>query len=165
MPPRASLLLPAAAAALLLTGCARDADLYPSLSIRDADRVTGVFDPVEPEPYVAPKPGPQTLGRLGKLRADAETAHVRFQAAAGRARAVSGRNAAVGSEAWSLAQLAFAELASAKSEIMLPLAELDILYVEAMTEQQDTSEIEAARNAVEKLAQSEDAVIASLYGS
>jgi len=155
---RATALLTLAAAASLLPGCTKDQDLYPSLSIRDQERVTGVFDPVEAEPYVPPKPNPETLGKLGKLRADAEAAHTRFLAVAERTRgpAAAGRGAAVGSEAWAQAQVALGDLAAAHSEVMVPLAELDILYVETATEAGDITEIEEARSAVEALVTAED---------
>ncbi|HSG33068.1 MAG TPA: hypothetical protein VLA37_00930, partial [Sphingomonadaceae bacterium] len=94
--------------ALLLAGCAKDAGLYPSLSIRDEERVSGVFDPVIPEPYDPPEPSVETLANIAKFRADAAEAHRRLLAAAERARepVAAARGAEIGSEAWSVASLA-----------------------------------------------------------
>ena len=55
-----------AALAIALAGCSTDPALYPSLSIRDAERVSGTFEPVEPERYVPPPPGQPVLDELGR---------------------------------------------------------------------------------------------------
>ena len=166
MPIRPVHILTLAAAAIALTGCASDAGPYPSLSIREQERVTGVFDPIEAEPYVPPAPGPETLGRLGKLHADAQAAHTRFLAVAERTRrpASAGRSAAVGSEAWSVAQVALADLTAARSETLIPLADLDLLYIETQTAENDVTEILKIRSEVEAWAAEEDRVVESLSG-
>jgi len=164
MPSRTAPFLALAAAAIALAGCTKDEGLYPSLTIRDQERVTGTFTPVEAAPYVPPAPGAETLGRVGRLRADAQAAHTRFLAVAERTRgtAAAGRGAEEGSEAWSVAQVAIAELSSARSDTMIPLAELDILYVTAETDGIGTAEIEQARGEVEGLVAAEDRTINGL---
>ncbi|HTN13667.1 MAG TPA: hypothetical protein VL094_02550 [Sphingomonadaceae bacterium] len=152
------------AAALALAGCATDDGVYPSLSIRDAERVSGVFDPVEAEPFVPAPQGAETLGRIGKLRADAQASHTRFLSAAEKARSpvAAARSAQPGADAWSVAQVALADLAGIRSESMISLAELDLLYVDAQTEGQELAEIESARADVDRLATEEDRLLDSL---
>ncbi len=163
--PLAPLLLLTLAAGI--SGCAKDQDLYPSLSIRDAERVTGVFDPVAAEPYVPPAQSPQVLGRIDQLRADAQAAHKRFLGLAERARApaAAARGAAVGSEQWAVAQIALGDLAAARSQTMVPLTELDLLFVAAQGEASVTTEIEQARAEVESLASAEDQLVDQLGGT
>lgn len=161
MPIRTSHLFAFTAAALALSGCSKDAALYPSLAIRDAERVTGTFEPVPAPVYVPPKPGTETLGRIGKLRADAQAAHTKFLAIAERRRDAAGQGGDVGSEAWAAAQVAVADLTAARSETMIPLAELDILFVTAQNDGAETAEIEQARSEVDAWVAAEDKLIAS----
>lgn len=163
MTSRPFLLLPVAAA-FALAGCAKDDGLYPSLSIRDAERVSGVFDPVQAEPFVPTPQGADSLGRIGKLRADAQASHSRFLAAADKARGTvaAARGAGPGADRWSVAQVALGNLAGIRSETMISLAELDLLYVDAQTEGQELAEIESARADVDRLAAEEDRLLDSL---
>jgi len=160
-------ILPLFTAALTLAGCAKDQGDYPSLSIRDAERVSGTFQPVAPEPFIpAPQPA-QALQLIDSLRIEAGAAHSRFTAAGGRVRTQvnAARNASRESEAWIVAQIAIADLESIRSEAMIPLAELDRIYVEAQAEEKSTAEVEIARNQVEALVRAEDELIESLKGS
>ena len=163
MPDRTAPLLALAAAAIMLSGCTKDAGLYPSLATRSAERASGTFQPAPAQPYIPPKPGAETLGRIGQLRADAQAAHASFLAVADRTRgAAAGRNAEVGSEGWSVAQVALADLASARSATMIPLAQLDILFAQAQNDGEDVTEIEQARSEVEALVAVEDRLIDSM---
>src|SRR5690606_18799558 len=58
---RSLLLLP------LLGACTTPADQYPSLAIRDAERVTGTLEPAEPAPYVPPETPAAVVTRLDQL--------------------------------------------------------------------------------------------------
>jgi len=154
-----------AALAIALAGCSTDPALYPSLSIRDAERVSGTFEPVEPERYVPPPPGQPVLDELGRLRTDAAQAHQRFLVAAQRARGklTSARGAQQGSEAWSVAQVLLADVESSRSDAMVALADLDRIYVTAQTDGDELTQIEAARDEVSGLVAEEDRVIDSLH--
>jgi len=153
------------AAAMALTGCAGPSELYPSLSIRDAERVSGTFEPIEPEPYVPAPIGAEVLRRIGTLRADAVRANDRFQAAAQRTRntVAAARGVAPGGENWSVAQVALAELESSRSDGMIALAELDQLFVQASLDAAELSEIEEARSQVAALVASQDQTITALH--
>lgn len=146
----------------LLAGCASPASEYPSLAIRDAERIAGTLEPAEP--YVPPLPAPEVLGRLEGLAAAARTAHQAFLAEAPRASAVveSARDAPVGSENWARAQVALASLISARSQTMVPLADLDRLLVDAAVEGNAIAPVVAAREGVEAQVANEDATIARL---
>lgn len=160
-------LIPLGAAVFLLAGCAKDQDKYPSLSIRDAERVGGTFQPVEPEPFVPAPQTTQALQQIDSLQASAQEVHGRFTAAAERTRVQvrSASGAGRDSEAWLAAQVAIANLESIRSEAMIPLATLDRILTDAQTAEQSTTEAEAARNEVEALVNAEDAAITALISA
>lgn len=147
-----------------LAGCASPARDYPSLAVRDAERIAGTLIPVAPEPYIPPPPAPAVLGQLEALAQAAETAHEAFLAEAPRATATieSARRAAVGSENWARAEVALASLTSARSRTMEPLADLDRLLVDAAVEGNAIAPIAARRDVVEAQVAAEDATIARL---
>jgi len=155
------------AAALLLAGCAQDAEIYPSLSIRDEERVTGTFDPVEPAPYTPPAPGADTLGGLARYHAEATAAHRLALAAAEQARGpiTAARGRPVGGEEWAAASIALAEIEAQRSATMLALAEIDRLHVVAQTEARDVSEIVGVLSQVEAMLLEENRLIAALRAS
>ena len=76
----------------------------------------------------------------------------------------------MGSEAWSVAQVALASLEAARSDAMIALADLDSLYVAAKIEavptegSGDVDAIGAARDDVIALVGEEDEALASLRG-
>ncbi|QGN54394.1 hypothetical protein [Novosphingobium sp. Gsoil 351] len=106
------------------------------------------------------------------MRAEAQAAHARFGERRGNAAALSAvaQGAAVGSEAWSVAQVALASLEAARSEAMIALADLDSLYVDAKNEavmtggSGDVDAIGETRDQVIALIGEEDATLASLRG-
>lgn len=156
-------LLPLAA----LSACATPADdTYPSLAIRDAERVNGTAEPVAREPYVPPATPAGVLDRLAQLRATAVQAHATFtsRAQASRGTISNGIRAAEGSDAWAAASAALADLEGARSQAMLPLADLDRLYVDAATGGEELARIAAVRDEVVALVAEEDATIDRLTG-
>ncbi|RIV89309.1 hypothetical protein [Aurantiacibacter zhengii] len=150
------------AAFVLLAACAAPEGEYPSLAIRDVERVSGSME-VEPAPPL-PAPPASTLASLDELAAAARAAHQRFGAAESQARRItsSAVGAARGSEAWARAQVAIADLEAQRSQAMIALADLDRIYVEAATSAQATESIAEVRNQVDALVAQEDAVIRSL---
>jgi hypothetical protein len=170
---RASLLLTALGFAACLAGCAtaRD-DGFPSLALRDAERVTGTLAP--PPPPARPSIVPEAaVSRLASLRAQALTAHQTFGQGRARAGALvqAARGAAVGSESWAVAQVALAGLEATRSQAMVALADVDRLYVTASESASATggsAELDTvvrARDEVSGWIAQEDAVLAGLRGS
>jgi hypothetical protein len=150
----------------LLAGCATaDDGEYPSLAIRDAERVSGTLPP--PAPYVPPPTPPAVADRLTQLTSEAVSAQRTFEAAAPRARAAvnAARGDAVGSEDWALAQVALAGLESARSRAMIALADLDRLYVDAATEGGELTRIAATRDQVIAQVEQQNATISGLLGA
>ncbi len=149
-----------------LTGaCAGDSGRYPSLAIRDAERVTGTAQPIEPEEIPAPEtPSQDLVTRLAQIKGEADRAHGAFLAAAPAAeRAVSAASAAaVASDAWISAQVAVANLEATRSRLLVALAQLDSLHVSAELEGGARSTISGARDQVDQMAQTENEIIARL---
>lgn len=153
-----------ASAALLLAlgGCARS-EGFPSLSIRDSERVTGVI--AAPTPAFTPTPAtPATLAQLDQLAATARAAHARFEdarPAAERLVASVGRSE-VGSDGWARAQVSIANLESLRSDTMIALADIDRLYVDAYTGGGEIAETQAVHSDIGALVAEQNAVIAAL---
>lgn len=156
-------LFPVAAFALL-AACASPEGDYPSLAIRDVERVSGSLE-VEPAPP-PPAPPAATLASLDELAASALAAHQRFLAAEPDARAViaSAAGAARGTEAWARAQVAIANLEAQRSQTMIALADLDRIYVDAATSALATESISDVRSQIDALVEQQDATIRSLLG-
>lgn len=123
-------------ASLATTACSGDRGRYPSLARRPAERAYGSAMPVTaptPESQAPIAPDAGTAARVAALTDQAVKADAKFEARRASAeRAVAAaRGAAVGSEAWSVAQIAIADLDSARSEGMVAMADLDRMLVVA----------------------------------
>lgn len=159
--------------ALSLSACAASGD-YPSLSIRQAERISGSANVVaaQPGPAALPAPNPEFAARLAQLVDQGRDAHQRFSARRGGAeqRVMAASGAAVASEAWSVASVALADLEASRSEAMVALGELDAIYAAeaiAATESGDPSKRDAAataRDQVTAIVGEEDDVLARLRG-
>lgn len=167
--PNHATLAAAVSATALLTACANTGSTgFPSLATRPGERVSGTLTPA-PAP-VRPPATAATGARLSSLKASALAAHRRFAELRGRAEQLSSaaRGAAVASEAWSVAQVAIAELESARSAAAVSLADIDSLYINAAAAavptagSGDLDAIGAAREEVSRLLAEDDAVLASL---
>lgn len=152
----------ASATLLSLAACASAPGGYPSLAIRDAERVTGTI--AAPEPYVPPPTPAPVLDRLTQLTGEAASAHAAFlsKAPSARSTVTAARGASAGSENWAQAQVALAGLEAARSQAMVALADLDRLYVDAAVEATELEPIAEAREDVIEMVAAEDAVIAEL---
>jgi len=159
-------LVSAACAALLLAGCASaSSDGFPSLARRDAERVSGTIE--TPPPSVEPAIDPlsaELSARTAQLEGRARVGHAKFLSRESRARQLVGaaRGAAVGSEGWSVATVAVAELEAARSEVMIALAELDSLYAAQRVGGSDGVLVGKVRDTVTALVTQEDRIIAEL---
>lgn len=154
--------------ASLIGACTSGGGNYPSLAVRDVERAEGQFDTSEPARLDVPRVEVDLTGgldaRLAGLVSAAEEAHVAFTEVAPRAtRLVSAASgSSVGSDSWAAAQVALAELDSARSRAAVPLGDLDMLYTSARVAAEDTTTIETARNRVLALIEEEDATLAQL---
>ncbi len=150
------------AAFVLLAACAAPEGEYPSLAIRDVERVSGSME-VEPAPPLPPPPA-ASLASLDDLAASALAAHQRFLAVEPEARAIanSAVGASRGSEAWARGQVAIANLEAQRSQTMIALADLDRIFVDAATSAQATESIAEVRDQVGAMVDQQDEVIQSL---
>lgn len=155
---------------LTLAACATGAEDYPSLAIRDVERVsgTGIPAPAPAVPQVPPLSA-NVQARIGQLVRQAGDAHAVFESRLGPAsRAVSSaRGAAAASESWISAQVALSELESARSGVMVAVAELDALYAQERLERSeivspDALALSEARGKVEAWMEKEDREITRL---
>jgi hypothetical protein len=149
----------AALACTCAAACSTSPGDYPSLAVRDAERVSGTMEPAEA--YVAPPVSEATIETAQDLYGQAMEAHesffVRYRAAQPVVSAA--RGAGVGTEAWAQASVAIADVETERSKLMVLLAELDRLYVAATTEGSEPGEIEAAQARVSEAAAEETAKI------
>ncbi|MGI8942683.1 MAG: hypothetical protein ACR2FJ_00330 [Qipengyuania sp.] len=156
------------AAGAMLAGCASAEGQYPSLAVRDVERVQGRFEPIESAPLDVPEVQVDLAGgldaRLASLLTQARAAHEEFvastPAAANRAAAASG--AAIGSDAWAAAQVALADLDSIRSRTAIALGDLDILYIAASVQAEERGAIDVVRERVIAIVSEEDEALAQL---
>lgn len=157
-----------AACLALLAGCASDAGEYPSLARRPVERISGTAPVVTPEPApgLAAPLSPELAARLSQLGNRVVAAHARFTEVEPRARKLTAaaRGAAVASESWAVATVALAELESARSEAMIALADLDMMYAAARIAGDGAVVIGATRTRVLAVIEREDEVLAELRG-
>lgn len=152
----------------LLGACASAGTEYPSLAVRDAERTEGQFETGEPRRLDIPPVEVDLTGgldaRLASLVAAAEEAHARFDEARPRAERLvaAARGSAVGSDSWAAAQVALAELDSARSLAAVPLGDLDAIYAATLVAADDSAPVEAARSSVIALVSEEDSVLEDL---
>ena len=150
----------------VLAGCAAPQGAYPSLAIRDAERVQGSFAAVtEPvEPVVETPPSADLTQRLAQLQSDAAKAHRAFlNEAPGATRLVNAASgASIASDSWASAQVALASLESARSQAAVPLGDLDVLHADAALALEQRGIIEDTRDAVTGMIAEEDAILSNL---
>ncbi|MBX7456820.1 hypothetical protein K3152_01025 [Qipengyuania sp. 1NDH17] len=152
--------------AALVGACASTSEEYPSLAVRDAERAQGQFYTGEPARLDVPPVDVDLAGglsaRLAALVTAAEEAHAEFVSVEPRAARLVAAAGDRGSDSWAAAQVALAELDSARSRAAIPLGDLDMIYTATRVAAQDTSDIEAARNRVIALVGEEDAALEDL---
>lgn len=152
--------------AILLSGCATPQAAYPSLAIRDAERVQGSFGAeAGSAPTAVETPLSADLAaRLAQLQTAATSAHRAFLTAApSAARLVNAASgAAITNDRWASAQVALASLESARSQTAVPLGDLDLMHADAALALQQRGEIQDTRDAVTSLIAEEDAILSNL---
>lgn len=160
-----ALILPLACSALL-AGCAGDSGRYPSLAIRNFERVEGQFvvgGGIPSLPAPAP-PGPATIAQVGSLLEQANLAHGDFlgSVSATERLLAAAKGQGPESNAWAEGQIALAVLDTKRSLLVTRLADLDLLLADASLAYEQLGEIEAARSAVAALAAEEDRILGEL---
>ena len=113
----------------LLSACANGQDNFPSLAPRDIER------PDAPIPTPSPTPVADDAAldaQIGEKAAAFDRAVAAFDTAADKARPLvtRGRGASVGSGAWIAAQTALADLDTARSQMLAPLADLEAIAID-----------------------------------
>ena len=162
---RPTLFLATLPATLALAGCASSSADFPSLAIRDAERVSGTMAvPATPD---QPAPAAPDPAQLATLMAAIREGHTRFTGATPAAqRAVAAaRGAEVGSDSWSAAQVAVASLEAQRSQVMIALADLDRLYASAVIEGADATVTAAALAQANAVVEEENAEVARLLAA
>ena len=149
-----------------LGACATASEEYPSLAIRDVERLAAM-PPAEPVAYVPPAPAPTVLARLDQIAGEAASAHRAFLAETPQARSsvAAARGAEPGADSWARAQVAVAGLESSLSKAMIALADLDRLYVDAAVDGTALDRIAATRTQVAEQVDEQNATINAMLGS
>ncbi len=148
---------------LLLGACAAPSGEYPSLAIRDAE-IAAQTSAETPDPAPPASVAQAVLERLATLTAQAQESHAIFTGAAPVATRLirAGAGQSMSADARASAEIALADLLSIRSQTTIPLADLDLMLVEASNAFEPTAEITQARNLVARLVQEEDRVIAEM---
>lgn len=155
---------------LLATACST-AGRYPSLEMREVERISGTATPVAGEastqPPAQPAPQGELAARLDRLVADAREADRQFQSSRAAAQQAVAAADGIASDSWSGASVALARLESSRSQAMVALADLDGLYTDARTagpvaETPEAAAIAAARDQVGGWVAVQDQVIEGL---
>ncbi len=154
------------ATVLLLAACTTPGD-FPSLDIRDSERVAGSMEAPPALVYTPPPLSTATVADLATLAARVRAAHQRFMADAVTARATVARGAgsSAGSAGWSDAQVALAGLETHRSDAMIALADIDRVHVDTHVIGGDVDFTEQVRAEASALVAEEDRLIESLLGT
>ena len=146
-----------------LGGCASADGQYPSLAVRDAERVQGTFTPPSP----SDQPAVIGITNLDELLAPvdrAEKANAQFLALQSEVRALVSGAQGLGVEddrrAQALAGLA--QLTSLRGQTALALSDLDLLEAKAATAFERTKEIRDFQTGIRTMIGEQDAVLDSL---
>ena len=156
------------ASLIAVSACTSTQGDYPSLAIRDVERAQGSFEPTESRRLDVPEVEVDLEGgveaRLGALVGAARTAHETFLDLMPEARRRVGAagSRSVASDAWGAAQVSVAELEAARSQVAIPLGDLDAIYVSQTVQAEQSAQVVAARDQVLGWIAEEDAVLAEL---
>ena len=110
------------AAAFVLTGCAADG-AFPSLAVREAERVYAAGDPLQTTPDAPNRAG--LGGRIAELLAAGGAGEDAFGRALAAAQPLAARSGAPGSESWIAAQQAISRAEAARAVTTRALGDLD----------------------------------------
>lgn len=154
-----------------LGGCLEPMDDRPSLARRDVELRDRQAEAKAPPPAIESITDPSLARDLTALLARADKAEADFAVARSAAQqaANAARGAAVGSEAWSVAQTRISALDSPRRELSQLLGDLEVLYVDRLQKEASgdvapggAAQIDQTREHVLSLVTSQDAVINAL---
>ena len=152
---------------MTVAACAGDKGRYPSLAIREAERVSGEIGPrPSVEPVDLPIRAITPDQSIAALVARANATHQTFQSRApGVRRVVNGaRGSGRDSEARGNALIALADLTSVRSQTEFALADLDLLVADRTNRLEPADEALAAHAQILALVTEQDRTLAALYG-
>lgn len=139
----------------VLQGCASSSDRYPSLALRDAERMSTADTAAAPAPQaVRTLPlDDEQIRTIDQAVEHAQAQHEIFlqdlPEAVKTIEAAQGKGPS--DNAWAAAQVALADLASLHGESTGALSDLDALMAQAITQSADTEAISTARERVENI--------------
>ena len=145
---------------LALAACASPSTDYPSLAIRDAERLVGVEQESAPPAPLAPIPA-DVMQQVGAYQAKASRADEEFRGTLPRVeRTVSAaRGSGIASDRWSNAQIALSELDALRATTAIALADLDALYAARAVELERRDAIDEARGEVSAILSRQDTTL------
>ena len=156
-------------AVAMLGGCAANSDRYPSLAIRDFERVQGTFEVAgEVEAFDPPAPAnPSAVAQSADIVGEAMLAHQEFIDLVPSATEKLLVAESMGPEdyEWTEGQLTLAELDIQRSKVAILLSNLDLMFADASLSYEELGQIEEARETVRQLVAEEDAILSSLFQS
>ncbi|MDG6080317.1 hypothetical protein E3U23_14085 [Erythrobacter litoralis] len=167
MPRIASLALPLASL-IAVSACTSTQGDYPSLAVRDVERAQGSFEPTESRRLDVPAVAVDLEGgveaRLTALVSAARAAHETFLSLVPEARRRVGAagSRSIASDAWGAAQISVAEMEAARSQVAIPLGDLDAIYISRAVQAEEADAIVSAREQVLGWIAEEDAVLEEL---
>ena len=152
----------AASAILALPGCATAPDQFPSLAVREAERMSGTLTPAQPEPAAPTYSVP--AGEVENALAMARGAHERFVAGQPATTRLinSASGLAMGTDTHSRALIALADLTTYHSETASALASLDRLEAQGAVLFAPIDAVKAAQAEVEAMIGQQDAALDQL---
>lgn len=151
-----------------LGGCASTSDRYPSLAIRETERIHSSAQTAEPAPPPAPvQPSADLTQRLGQLRTQANQAHQAFLGAAPRTRSLvnAARGSATASDAWISAQVSLSQLEITRRQTISAMADLDKLLLQTELQGGAIDAVAETQGQVGALLNEENALMRQLGGS
>lgn len=154
-----------ALAGVVLAGCAAEKGKYPSLAVRDAERVTGQLTPTQPDdpPAVPTRPANESE-RIGDSLTIARNAFDKFQAEENAAGSLiqAASDDPASEDKRSRALVAIASLSSLRGQTVQALAQLDQMEAEAASTFAPLEDIQRAQFAITHLLDQQDATLARL---
>ena len=151
-------------AGLVISGCAAPDGRYPSLAVRDAERVSGEFTP-QAQPTGVPVVQPDS-GRIDTAIASAKQANIKFLSQSDEVSALVAASRGTGQESdvRARALVGVASLTSLRGQTAGALSQLDALEAQAATSFAETGAIRDAQATVVRMLSAQDQILETLTG-
>ena len=155
-----------AIATATLCSCAANSDRYPSLSLREFERVEGTFTAATPSSEsIRPTPAPiEQVEQVAQALADAIANHDAFmdETKSAYTAVAAAEGQSLGSDDWSIALVTLAGLDSRRNATAITLADLDDLYASATLSFTERDEVGEARKQIVEMIVAEDRILNEL---